>query len=146
MSWRRFCGTSFLKTFWKSLEDVMKKSWKHLETSWRRLEDVLKTFFSRGLENFLKTSRRRMIKTNILVLIKTSSEDVWVRRIYSSWSRRLEDLWRQRGKTSSTPLQGIFIKTNVCWEIRQVVFITMISTLNSIQNFQTIKDRVTQPF
>ena len=38
-----------------------------------------------------------MAKTNILVLIKTSSEVVWPRRIYSSWSRRLEDVL----KTSS---------------------------------------------
>ena len=32
--------------------------------------------------------------------MKTSSEDVRLRRTYSSWSRRLED---------------VFIKTNVCW-------------------------------
>ena len=61
---------------------------------------------------FCKTSWRRMAKTKILVLIKTSSEDVWVRRLYSSWSS--EDVL----KTSSEDerrLQDVFIKTNVCW-------------------------------
>ena len=50
------------------------------------------------LENVFKTSWRRMAKMNILVLIKTSSEDEWLRWIYSSWSRRLEDVL----KTSSS--------------------------------------------
>ena len=57
-----------------------------------------------------------MAKTNILVLTKTSSEDVRLRRTYSSWSRRLQDVfWRWRQKTSSRLLQEVFIKTNVCW-------------------------------
>ena len=64
-----------------SLQDVLKKSW-------RRLEDVLKSFWRR-LEDVLKTSWRRMAKTNILVLTKTSSEDMRLRRTYSSWWRRL---------------------------------------------------------
>ena len=69
------------------LEQVLKSSLQDvLKTSSKRLEDVLKTF----LRDVLKTSWRRMIKTNILVLIKTSSEDVCIRWIYSSWSRRLE--------------------------------------------------------
>ena len=80
-----------------SCQDVLKRSW-------------------RRLENVLKTSWRRMTKTNILVLIKTSFEDVWVRWIYSSWSRRLEDVfWRRRQKMSSRRLQDVFIKSNVCW-------------------------------
>ena len=64
------------------------------------LENILNT----SLQEVLKTSWRRMTMTNILVLIKTSwkrlktsSEGVWVRRIYSSWSRRLQDVL----KTSS---------------------------------------------
>ena len=89
------------KTFWRCLEDVLK-------TSWRCLKDVLARFLFkmswRHLEDVFKKSGRRMTKTNILVLIKTSSEDVWVRRIYSSW-RCLEDVfWRQRQKTSSRRL------------------------------------------
>ena len=81
----------------------------------RRLEDVLKTSWRR-LENVLKTSWRGMVNTNILVFIKTSSEDEWLRRIYSSWWRRLQDVfWRRRRKKSSRRLQDVFIKTNVCW-------------------------------
>ena len=49
------------------------------------------------LEDVLKTSWRRIAKTNILVLTKTSSEDVRLRRTHSSWWRRLEDVL----KTSS---------------------------------------------
>ena len=68
MSWRHFC----------------KRFCRRFETSWRRLENVLKTAW------------RRMTKTDMLVLIKTSwrrLKDVFwrrrVRRLYSSWSRRL---------------------------------------------------------
>ena len=69
-SWRRF--EAVLKTSWRCLEDVLKTSWRRFDkTSWRRLEDVL------------KTSWRRL-------------EDVWPRRIYWSWPRRLEDVfWRR---------------------------------------------------
>ena len=79
--------------------------WKVLKMSWRCLEDVL------------KTSWRCMDKTNILVLIKTSSEDVWLIRIYSSSSRRLEDVLKTsfEGEVERC-LQDVFIKTNVCWE------------------------------
>ena len=66
MSSRRIC-----ETFWRRLG----------KTSWRSLEDVI--------ADVLKTSWRRMDKTNILVLTKTSSEDIWLRRIYSSSSKRL---------------------------------------------------------
>ena len=121
-SWRRL--QNVLNKSWRCLEDVLKTSWRRLEDVWprriywswpKRLQDVLKTSWRR-LENVLKTSWRRMTKTSILVLIKTSSEDVWVRRIYSSWWRRLQDVfWRQRRKTSSRRLQDVFIKTNVCW-------------------------------
>ena len=80
-----------LKTSWRRLEDVLKTFLQDvLKTSWKRLEDVLKTY-----------SQDEYIGLDQDVL-KTSSEDVWLRRIYSSWSRRLEDgFWRQRRKTSS---------------------------------------------
>ena len=39
-----------------------------------------------------------MAKTNILVLTKTSSEDVRLRRTYSSWSRSLEDVLKTSSK------------------------------------------------
>ena len=105
-----------LKMSSKRLEDVLKMSWRRFcKTSWRRLEDVL------------KTSWRRL-------------EDVWPRRIYWSWPRRLEDVLKTYGqdeyigldqdvlKTSSEDvwlrricsswsrrLEDVFIKTNVCW-------------------------------
>ena len=64
--------------------------------SWGCLENVLKTS-SRRLENVLKTYDQDEYVDLDEDVLKTSSEDVWVRRIYSSWSRRLEDVL----KTSS---------------------------------------------
>ena len=83
-----------------SLQEVLKTSWRCLEDAFaRRLEDVLKMSWRRlgktswrCLEDVFKTSWRRIAETNILVLTKTSSEDVRLRRIYSSWSKRLEDV------------------------------------------------------
>ena len=96
-SWRRIAKTNILvltKTSWRRLEDVF---WRRkakanifvlIKTSWRRLEDALKRSWRR-FEDVLKTSWRHMAKTNILVLTKTSSEDVRLRRTHSSWWRRL---------------------------------------------------------
>ena len=76
------------------------------------LQDVLKTS-SKRLENVLKTSWRRILKTNILVLTKTSS-------------RHLEDVfWRRKAKanifvlikTSWRRLEDVFIKMNYCWVV-----------------------------
>ena len=83
-----------MKTSWKRLEDILKTFWRRFcKTPWRRFEDVL----TRRLEDAFKMYDQ----DNYLVFIKTSSEDVLVRRIFSSWSRLLED---------------VFIKTKVCWE------------------------------
>ena len=116
MSWRRFSRRleDIFKTSSKRLEDLFARRLEDvLKTSWRRLENLLKTSW----QDVLKTSWRRIAKTNILVLTKTSSEDVRLRRTYSSWSRRLEDVFqRRRRKTSSRRLQDILIKTNVCWD------------------------------
>ena len=70
-----------LKTCWRCLEDVFARHIEDVLPS--RLQGVLKTSCKRlkRLEDVLKMYD----KTNILVLIYTSSEDVWVRRIYSSW-------------------------------------------------------------
>ena len=113
-----------LKMSWRRLEEVFKTSWRRLEdvlkTFWRRLEDVL----ARRLEGVLKMSRKRFCKKSWRRL-----EDVLPRRIYWSWSRRLEDVfWKPMTKvnifvfikTSSEDederrLQDVFIKTNVCW-------------------------------
>ena len=96
MSWRRFCRRlkDVLKTSSKHLEDILKMSRRRFcKTSWR------------GFQNVLKTSWRHMAKTNILVFIKTSSEDEWLRRIYSSSSRHLLKMkTKDIFKTSSRPL------------------------------------------
>ena len=82
----------FSKTSWRHFEGALKTSWRRLENVWPR----------RGLDQDV---------------LKTSSEDVWLRWIYSSWSRSPEDIFRRlRRKTSSRRLQAVFIKTNVCWE------------------------------
>ena len=74
-----------------SMQDILKMSWRRLKTSWRRLEDVLKTFW------------RRL-------------EDVWPRRIYWSWSRRLEEVLKTSSEDEDERrLQDVFIKTNVWW-------------------------------
>ena len=91
-----------LENVWKtSLQDVLKMYWRRLEyvlnmsqrpfckTSWKRLEDILKRY---GQDDYIGLDQdviwRRMSKVN-----------------YSSWSRRLEDVfWRQRWKTSSRRL------------------------------------------
>ena len=108
-SWKHI--EDVLKMPWRDLEDIFKKSWRRLgKTSWRHLENVLKTSW-RCLENVLKTSWRHMAKTNILVLTKTSSEDVRLRWTYSSWSRRLEDvLWRRKTSSSRRMFAGLVRK------------------------------------
>ena len=89
-----FNPVKHLKTFWRGLENVLKVSWRRFcKTPWR------------SFENVLKTPWRRMAKTNILVLMKTSSENVQLRRIYSSWLRCLEE-------EDERLLQDVFIKTN----------------------------------
>ena len=150
MSWRRFCKTSWIglsKTSWRCLEGVLKMSWKRLEnvlkTSWRRLGKMS----GRSLEDVRKTP-------------SVFLENVWPRRIYWSWSRRLEDVfWRRmskvnilvliktssrRRKAFSGRLQDVFIKMNVCWEARwnlllligPVCFIQFgVGDINDVQRF-----------
>ena len=70
----------------KRLEDVLKMSWRHFS---RRLDDVFKTSWQDVL--------RRL-------------EDVWPRRIYWSWTRRLEDVfWRRKARAS------IFVSIKTSW-------------------------------
>ena len=104
------------KTSWRCLEDdfarrlenILKMSWQDvLKMSWRCLQDVLKVswiIFARRFEDVLKRSWRHL-------------EDVWLRRIYWSWQRRLQDVfWRRMTKahmfvlikTSWRPLEDSF--------------------------------------
>ena len=102
-----------LENVWKtSLQDVLKMYWRRLEYVLNMSQRPFCKTSWKGLENVLKTSWRGMVKTTILVLIKTSSEDVWVR-----WIIRLD---QDVLKTSSEDkderrLQDVFIKTNVPW-------------------------------
>ena len=118
MPWRRFCKTSR-----RRFEDVWKMSWRRLEyvfkTPWRRLAKTS----SRRFEDIFKTSWRRL-------------EDVWPRRIYWPWARRLEDVfWRRRTKVNifvliktpwrsilKTKAKDVFIKTNAWWDNISLLF------------------------
>ena len=83
---------SLQKTSSKRLEDVLKTFLEDVwKTFWRRPEDTLKTSWKR-LENVLKTSSRCLEDVWLRRyedVLKRSSEDVRLRRIYSSLSRRL---------------------------------------------------------
>ena len=72
-SWRYLCKTS-----WRRLQNILKTSWRFLEDVFRRrLENVLKTY---GQDEYIGLGQD---------VLKTFSEDVQLRRIYSPWSRRL---------------------------------------------------------
>ena len=118
MYWRRL--EDVLKTSW---QDVLKMSWRHLEdvfkTSWRRLEDVLKTF----LQGVLKTSWKHLkdvLRRRLEDIFKMSwrrLEDVWLRWIYWSWPRRLEDVfWRRMAKAN------MFVLIKTSWRCPEDVF------------------------
>ena len=80
-----------------SLQDVLKMSGRRFcKTSWRRLEGVLKMSWRR-LEDVWPRRIYWSWPRRLEDVLKTSSEDVRLRRTYSSWSRRLEDVL----KTSS---------------------------------------------
>ena len=100
--WRRLekflarCLEDVLNTSSKCLEDVFARRPEDiLKTSWRRFEDIwprrIYWYWPRGLEDvFLDVFWRRKARVNILILIKTSSED--------QDKRRLQDVF----KTSSS--------------------------------------------
>ena len=98
MSWRRVHKNSLtlwyiLKTSWKCFKNVLKtSSYDVLKTSW---QDILLMSWRR-LENVLKKSGR-----------------VWLRIIYLSWSRRLEDaFWKCMNKGN------VFVLTMTSWKNR----------------------------
>ena len=140
------CSTSykhvqyFSKICWQKqfnlmirLQNLLKMSSRRIcKTSWRRFEDVLKMPW-RGLENVLKTSWRhlwrRMDKTNILVLTKTSWRRMINKNIFvlkTSWRRLLKAKPKDVFKASSRRLHqnecllGIaFVQTN-CLYINRI--------------------------
>ena len=66
------------KTSWRCLQDVFARRLEDvLKTSWRCLEDALKTY---GQDEYIGLYQD---------VLKTSSKDVWLIRIYSSSSTRM---------------------------------------------------------
>ena len=90
------------------LENVLKMSWRHLcSTSSRRFEDILKTSWTcleevlKILEDVLKTYDQDKYTRLDHDVLKTSSEDVWLGKIYSSWRRLLKTKRKDNFKASS---------------------------------------------
>ena len=119
MSWR-----CLQDVFARRLEGVLKTSWQDvLKMSWRRLENVLKTSWRRfcktswkHLENVLKKYGQDEYIGFDQDVLKTSSEDVWLIRIYLSSLRSLEDVLKTSFEDENERrLQEVFIKTNICW-------------------------------
>ena len=101
----------------KRLEDILKMSWRRFwKASWRRLEDV-----SPSLINW---SWQRRLED----VLKTSPEDVKLRRTYSSWSRRLQD---------------VFIKSNVCWgrRLQHLFSVTSLRLKDVLENKKLLRWR-----
>ena len=109
-----------MKTFWRRLLNVIKTPSRCLKgifgrylkdiltTSWKRFQDVLKKLWRR-YENVwargVYSSRSRRLND----ILKKSSEDIWRRRIYSSLSRRLEVSFKTSSKDEDeTSLKDIF--------------------------------------
>ena len=67
--------------------------------SWKRLEDIFKKFVQ---DEYIGLDQD---------VLKTSPEDIELRRIYPPWSRR----WRSREDEGKRRLQDVFIKINVFW-------------------------------
>ena len=103
MSWRCLEGIfqDVLKMFWRRLEDVLKMYWRRFcKTSWRRLEDILKTSW-RCLEDVWPRRMYWSWPRRLQDILKTSSEDVRLRRTYSSsWRRLLKTKTKDVFKTS----------------------------------------------
>ena len=147
-----------LKTSWRCLEDIFGRRLEEvLKTSWKCLEEV----FARRREDFSKTFWRRLGKTSwkyledVLktydqgdcigldqVILKTSSEDVWVKGIYSSWRRKTSSSRRMfAGAVHHHSAEELFWTT-----LRKLSFfkIETFKSLEELKNFKSRK-KVMQP-
>ena len=138
-----------LKISWRRIQNVLKTSWRYLEEVFaRRLEDVLKTSW----QDVLKTSwTRRMTKTNILVLAKTSwkrLKDVFWRRmtkanifilIKTSWRHLLKTKTKYVFKTSSSKR----MLAGNQWELQQIT--TTYSSDTEVKDFIYLYKDYTKP-
>ena len=95
------CLEDVLNTSWKGLEIILNMSWRRLDNTWKMCEDG----FTRLLEDILKTSWRNL-------------EDVWPTQLYWYWSRCLEDIF----KTSSKDVQIGRIYSS--WRLFEEIFKT----------------------
>ena len=125
MSSRCFAINVFLKTSWRRFGN---KSWRCLAKTFSRSlqENVLKMFW----QDVFKTSWERLEDVwarriywswpkRLEDVLKTSSEDVWLIRIYLSSSRCLQDVLKTSFEDEvEWRLQDVFIKTNFCWMIQ----------------------------
>ena len=87
------------KTSWT--ESISKFSWRRVSSNSLTYWYVLRTSW-----NVLKTNNSSWLRC-LGNFLKTSSEGVWLKWIYSPWSRR----HLLKSKT-----QDVFIKMNVCWD------------------------------
>ena len=122
MSWGRLQKVLVLKAF---LRDV-------LMPPWNRLEDVLKTY---GQDKYIGLDQD---------VFKTSSEDVWRRPIYSSWSRRLlKTKTKDVFKTSSRRLhQDECLLRRIFWKCIQ--YIIHWDKIQILRNFSSGKIKSTK--
>ena len=105
-----------------------------------RLQNFLKMF----CQDVLKMSWRRVDKANIFVLTKTSLKEVWLIRIYSFPSRRLEDVL----KTSFEDDDKRIFKTSwrclhqdeVCWADGSYFSQTFKNTLSLSLKLETVTE------
>ena len=89
-----------LKMSWRCLEDIFARRFEDvLKTSWKRLSKAsCKNVLQKCFQDIFKTSSRCLVdvlKTFLQDVLKMSwrrFEDVWPRRIYLPWSRRLQDV------------------------------------------------------
>ena len=89
---------------WKRLEDIFAGNLEDvLKTSWRRLQNVLKTSWRR-LEDIWPRQIYWSWPRRLEDVLKTSSENVRLRRTYSYWSSLLKTMTKDVFKTSSRRL------------------------------------------
>ena len=160
---KSFCRSlfwqSFSKTFWICLENALKTSWRRVDKNSLTWWDILKTssrcpedIFARSFEGVLERSWRRLEDVWLRRICsswsrrlenvwKTSSEDVWPRRIYSSWSRCLEDVLKKFFEDKDERhLQDVFMTSSP----RQILFFFSIFMIHNLN--KKIKYAITRYF
>ena len=115
------------KTAWELVNKNSLIWWYVLKTSLRHPQDVLKTF----LQDILKTFWRRLEDA-----FKTFLQDLWLRQIYWSWSRRLEDVL----KTSLSRRMFAGIIASKCGPLVRIEKQAMSWKLDLLKSFPKIRE------